>query len=78
MSLQSLYVEALTPNVTLWRSGVFVLFITVFSCLWLHWALVAVVRILIPLTRDGNLGPLHWECGVLAREIPGARDTLNT
>ena len=57
MSLQSLYVEALTPNMTIWRSGVFVLFIIVFLCLWLHWVLVAVVRILIPLTRDGNQAP---------------------
>ena len=72
MPLQSLYVEALTPNVTVWSSGVFVLFIIVFLCLGLHWILVAVVRILIPLTRDGNWAPCIGS-GVLAREIPGAR-----
>ena len=43
-----------------------------FLCLWLHWILVAIVRILIPLTRDGNWAPCIGS-GVLAREIPGAR-----
>ena len=43
-----------------------------FLCLWLHWVLVAVVRIFIHLTSD-ETGPLHWEHGVSAREIPGAR-----
>ena len=50
----------------------FVCLFNVFLCIWLHWVLVAVVRIFIHLTSD-ETGPLHWEHGVSAREIPGAR-----
>ena len=40
------------------------------SFMWLSWVLVVTCGIQFPY-QGANLGPLHWECGVLATGPPG-------
>ena len=35
------------------------------------WTLSCSIPDLVPQPQESNLGPLHWECGVLATEPPG-------
>ena len=51
---------------------------TQYLFIWLCWVLVAAcgifsfnIRDLVPPKKGSNLGPLHWELGVLATEPPG-------
>jgi len=41
-----------------------------FKFIWLFWSLVATCRIKFP-DQGLNLGPLHWEPGVLTTGPPG-------
>ena len=53
------------------RSELEILLIIFFdSFMWLSWVLVVTCGIQFP-HQGSNLGPLHWECGVLATGPPG-------
>ena len=60
----------------IWIS-IFILLFTLKIFNWLHLGLVAVCGISFPDQRL-NLGPLHWECRVLATEPPGKSLSIST
>ena len=56
------------------RHNLYILYVFLNICfylfIWLHWVLVAAGGIQLP-DKGWNLGPLHWERGVLDTEPPG-------